>query len=321
MIGVEKKAIEMSVSDDSTDHGGQEFLSDATRLVSEPTTQRPMANSRASLIVLSGWEIGHEIPIRQCPQVIGRSVSADMHINSPSVSRRHAQIDLASDGDEEYFTLTDLNSSNGTHVNNIPAKGTRLQNGDRIRMGDVLFKFVLQDEIDMHFHQQVHRLIHYDQLTGLMTMDAFRGRLDTIIHRRDRSRPLSLAMTDLDGLKKVNDTYGHLAGRMIVREMGEMMRQCLRRDDLAALYGGDEAVILYVDTPLDEACTVAEKIRVTIAERVFEHQGHTFQVSISQGLAEWPRHGKTPEALIAAADQALYAAKNAGRNCVRRAQP
>jgi diguanylate cyclase (GGDEF)-like protein len=124
-------------------------------------------------------------------------------------------------------------------------------------------------------------------------------------------------MTDLDGLKKVNDTYGHLAGRMVVREMGGMLRRLLRENDVPALYGGDETIIIFPETPIDEATRVAEEIRLAFESRTFEFRGKTFNLSISQGLAEWPRHGQTGEEIISAADSALYAAKAAGRNCVR----
>ena len=248
--------------------------------------------------------------------VLGRSSSADAYINSASVSRRHAQIDAVKDGDEEYYTLTDLGSSNGTLVNSQPAQHARLHPGDRILMGDVLLKFLLRDGVDAQYHQEVHRLIHYDQLTGLLTMEAFRGRMETIIHRSKSTRPFSLAMTDLDGLKRVNDTHGHLAGRMIVREMGSMMRETIRPKDLAALYGGDEAVIVFTNAQLEEATAVAQRLRSTIEARVFEHEGNDFQVTISQGLAEWPRHGESLRELIATADRALYKAKASGRNCV-----
>jgi len=270
---------------------------------------------RASLIVLAGWEIGKEVEVHGQAQVMGRSATTDTFINAPSVSRQHAQIDLIEEGGELFFTVTDLGSSNGTHVNNVPVHSTRLHNGDRIRMGDVLFKFALQDEIESEFHKEVHRRIHYDQLTGLLTMEAFRMRLDAAI--RESKKPFTLAMTDLDGLKRVNDTHGHLAGRMVVREMGAMMRASLRQQDVAGLYGGDEAIVLYPRTTVDKAREVAEGIRLTIAQRVFEHRGNTFSVSISQGLAEHPLHGESAEEIIAAADKALYAAKAQGRNCVR----
>ncbi len=148
-------------------------------------------------------------------------------------------------------------------------------------------------------------------------MDSFRSQLDEAIGRSRPNGRLALAMTDLDGLKRVNDTYGHLAGRMVVREMGVMMREALRPNDVPALYGGDEAIIFFPETSIEEAREVLEGLRRAIETRVFEYEDKPFHVSISQGLAEWPCHGQTAEQLIAAADQALYAAKAAGRNCIR----
>jgi diguanylate cyclase (GGDEF)-like protein len=106
---------------------------------------------------------------------------------------------------------------------------------------------------------------------------------------------------------------------MVVREMGAMFRSVLRTGDIAGLYGGDEAVVAFPATSLDKATVLAEQLRTTIAERRFEHAGNKFSVTISQGLAKCPEHGRTVEELIAAADHALYAAKAAGRNCVRTA--
>ena len=298
----------------------EKYLTDATR-VALPSGVEAASGTQARLVVIGGWEIGREVSIAGCPHVIGRSVSADTFVNAPSVSRRHAQVDREEDAEgNALFLISDLGSSNGTQVNGVPAQAAPLANGDKIRMGDVLFKFVLQDEFEAKFHQQVHRLIHYDQLTGLLTMEAFRARLDLAMRRGKSASAFSLAMTDLDGLKRVNDTHGHLAGRMVVREMGAMMRTAIRPQDLAGLYGGDEAIVLFTDAALEEAVGVADGLRVAIEERVFEQGGNTFQVTISQGLAEWPRHGKTAEELIAAADQALYDAKNAGRNCIRTAE-
>jgi diguanylate cyclase (GGDEF)-like protein len=164
----------------------------------------------------------------------------------------------------------------------------------------------------------VHRRIHYDQLTGLLTLTSFYQQLDAEMSQSTTDRAVfTLAMTDLDGLKKVNDTHGHLAGAMAVQEMGAMIRSVLRPDDRGGLYGGDETILLFSKTPIEEATQLAEHIRTTIQARVFEHQGKNFGVTISQGLAEWPRHGKTAQEIVAAADGALYAAKAAGRNCVR----
>ncbi len=101
--------------------------------------------------------------------------------------------------------------------------------------------------------------------------------------------------------------------------MGVMFRSVLRSGDVAGLYGGDEAIIAFPQTPLGEAEKLAEELRLKVAGHRFEHAGNEFSVTISQGLAECPGHGRTVEELIASADRALYAAKAAGRNCVRTA--
>jgi diguanylate cyclase (GGDEF)-like protein len=272
---------------------------------------------KASIVVLAGWEIGREIELSGQEHVFGRSLMANTRIGSPSVSREHAKIVRVHEDGADRFILMDLNSSNGTRVNDESITSVQLQNGDKIQMGEVVFKFVTEDTTEGRFYQDIHRLIHYDQLTGLLKMDAFRRQLETEILKSRPEGRLTLAMTDLDGLKRVNDSYGHLAGRMVVREMGAMIRQTVREQDRAGLYGGDETIIFYPETGIEEARDIAERLRQTIQARVFEHQAHTFGVTISQGLAEWPRHGKTIEPLVAAADKALYTAKAEGRNCIR----
>lgn len=308
-----------------TDHDTQDAIDAATNVDStmylQPASSagNPVLRARASLIVLAGWEIGKEIEVSTKSMILGRSVDCDTCINSPSVSRQHAQIELVEEGEERFFRVTDLGSSNGTHVNNTRTATTRLHDGDKVKMGDVLFKFVIQDEIDSQFHQHVHRLIHYDQLTGLLTMEAFRTRLEEELRLARPGMNFCLAMTDLDGLKKVNDTYGHLAGRMVVGGMGRLILESVRPEDHAGLYGGDEAIVLFPNAGLDEAIEIAETLRAAVEACPFEHNGQAVRVTISQGLAEYPSHGSTPEALIGAADRALYAAKAAGRNCVRTA--
>lgn len=302
---------ELDPNDESTDLN----IDDPTMVVESVPEQEDTLVRNASLIVLAGGEIGRTYRLSEKESVFGRSLLASHWITSRSVSREHAKVVRVHEPDQEYFELIDLESRNGTRVNNARVERARLKNGDKVQMGEVLFKFVLQDEADSQFHQDVHRLIHYDQLTGLLTMEAFRRRLDT--EMRKTGAFLTLAMTDLDGLKRVNDTHGHLAGRMVVREMGTLIREAIRSQDFAGLYGGDEAIILFPATHLEQALPVAEGLRQAIEARTFEHEGRTFNVTISQGLAEWPKQARTPEQVIAAADAALYAAKEGGRNCVR----
>ncbi len=302
--------------DETTDHNLKLPDADDTLMAKEEEPLFPALGEGASLVVLSGWEIGHEIEMHVFPHRLGRSPDAQTCIGAASVSRHHAEILYEEHDGEGCYYIQDLNSSNGTCVNNQRVTRACLHQGDHIRMGEVLLKFVLRDSVESAFHQRVHRLIHYDQLTGLLTMEAFRNRAEFVLRSSTEKQPFCLAMTDLDGLKGVNDTYGHLAGRMTVCEMGGMIRQCLRKQDFAGLYGGDESILLFPDTALPQVYALLELLRTTIEARVLTYNGHSFGVTISQGVAQWPQHGETLDALIAAADKALYAAKLAGRNRV-----
>ena len=279
----------------------------------------PHASHKACLVVLEGWEIGREIEVTGAELVIGRAANVSASIPVPSISRQHARIIRITSNDTNYYEIIDLGSMNGTRVNNMSVESSRLANGDRIQMGDVLLRFVLRDAVDERYHREVHRLIHYDQLTGLLKLSPLKQQIEADIQKANASAMFTLAMTDLDGLKRVNDTYGHAAGAMIVREMGQMIRDALRPDDRGGLFGGDETMLYFPNTTLEEAHVIAEQIRSTVEARIFEMNDHRFQVTISQGLAEFPRHGATMETIQNAADGALYAAKAAGRNCVRTA--
>ena len=277
-------------------------------LKSLPTT------NRACMVCLHGWEIGHEIELAGETHLFGRASHAETCLNSQLVSREHAKIVRAPGPAGDQFVIMDLNSSNGTFVNSVRVSSAGLRDGDKVVIGDILFKFQIQDAAEARFHKNIHRLIHYNQLTGLLTIEAFQRKLDTVLQASDETRIHTLAMTDLDGLKTVNDTYGHVAGSIVLSEMGDIMREVLRTQDIPAIYGGDESIILFPDTRIDAAYALAEDLRRTIEARTFRHRDQSFQVTISQGLAEWPKHGLSSESLIIAADNALYAAKSDGRN-------
>ncbi len=294
----------------------REKMLDATAVANDGDMPIVGGQQRASLIVLGGSEIGEQFDLDTNEQTLGRAPEVAIPLASPLVSRYHARISRISEPDNEHFEIRDLNSSNGTFVNNAPVSNAQLNDGDKIQVGDVLFKFVLQDEADSQFHKKVHELIHYNQLTGLLTLDSFRRYLDQEILRAQPGERFVLAMTDLDGLKEVNDTHGHLAGSMVVREMGAMIRGALRPQDHAGLYGGDEVIILFPQTPMADALKMAEGLRKTFETREFDYKGERFQVTISQGLAEWPVDGEEVDQIIAAADKALYKAKSTGRNCI-----
>lgn len=138
------------------------------------------------------------------------------------------------------------------------------------------------------------------------------------IRRAARSgKELSVLFLDLDRFKRVNDQYGHLVGSNVLRRLSTVLLDCVRQVDTLARYGGDEFTILLVDTPLRGAVAVAERIRRTVAETLFEGTGGApIRLTISIGVATYPIHSLDREGLLDTADKTMYRAKSKGRNCV-----
>ena len=162
-------------------------------------------------------------------------------------------------------------------------------------------------------HAAALRRAELDPLTGL----ANRGRLwEALVHEVTRAerygRALALVMFDIDGLKRVNDRLGHLAGDEALVAIGRLVRERSRQSDIAARYGGDEFALVLPETPAAGALAVAEKIRASVQEIGAQPWG----VTLSAGVASVPGDGKSASELVAAADSRLYAAKAAGGNRV-----
>lgn len=158
-----------------------------------------------------------------------------------------------------------------------------------------------------------------DELSGLASRRYFEARLSEEWARRDRyETPLSVACFDLDRFKTVNDTRGHAAGDLVIREFGAIMKGVVRASDLACRFGGEEFAALFTNTSAPAARTVAERVRRALERTRFEIDGRDFWVTVSAGVADAAAvSGLDPHQLLVRADQALYAAKAGGRNRVR----
>jgi diguanylate cyclase (GGDEF)-like protein len=138
------------------------------------------------------------------------------------------------------------------------------------------------------------------------------------IQRSERyGKEICVLFLDLDHFKLVNDHHGHLVGSQVLRRLSEVLSHCVRQVDTLARYGGDEFTTLLVDTGIDEGMAIAERIRRTVAETVFEGtRGTPLRLTISIGVAAYPLHGTERDGLLDLADKAMYRAKSLGRNCV-----
>jgi diguanylate cyclase (GGDEF)-like protein len=270
--------------------------------------------TRARLIVLAGgnvgemYEIGHEL-------VLGRSRSADVRLHGDGISRKHARVHV----DAVEVLFEDLGSTNGSYVNGERVAGQHvLLEGDKIQIGSgVILKFTFHDELDEDFQKQMFQSASRDALTQAYNKRFFLEQLDSEFAFATRhNASLSLLMFDLDYFKRINDTYGHLAGDYVLSEFARAITPAIRQEDTFARYGGEEFVVISRNDAL-QAEAFAERLRKTIEQHPFEFEGTGIRVSVSGGVASVPDANiNTAVELIATADRALYAAKRAGRNCV-----
>ena len=157
-----------------------------------------------------------------------------------------------------------------------------------------------------------------DALTGCFTRGHALDVIDAELRRARRSQmPVSMIMFDLDHFKDVNDRHGHLCGDAVLSAVGKRMKEVLRGSDLKCRYGGEEFLVLLPETPLHGARRVAETLRKEIADRPVPWAGDALTITASFGLAQALPGEVNVQAVIARADQALYRAKDDGRNCVR----
>lgn len=171
---------------------------------------------------------------------------------------------------------------------------------------------------NLKLRELMHRQANHDPLTGLFNRRYLDDTLPRELnHARRKNDPTSVAMLDIDHFKKFNDTFGHEAGDLILREMGHLFKESLRKSDIACRYGGEEFVIVMFDSKQEETLQRFEKIREQIKNLQLRYREQLLgRMTVSIGIAEANDNSMTAQELVTAADKALYAAKRAGRDCI-----
>jgi diguanylate cyclase (GGDEF)-like protein len=274
------------------------------------------SNKRGEILVtIYGARIGHKVdldPYRKAT-IIGRDLDADIVADDESVSRKHCQLVYTPDG----WILEDLSSTNGTWVGGRQISRTQLRDGDLVKVGSTIFKYLSTANVEAAYHEEIYRMAIFDGLTQIHNRRYFEEFTEREISRALRhDRPLALLIFDVDHFKRINDNWGHLSGDHVLRKMARIVKERVRRDELFARYAGDEFVVVLPETTAAKALAVGESLRALIDETEFVFDGQALPVSISMGVGSLNTANSTPQALVASADEALYRAKDNGRNCV-----
>ena len=275
-------------------------------------SDRPVDNE-AALVVIYGMDLGRKFNLEKKSLIIGRSAKSDIQVDQESVSRSHAKIVQ----DAENFVISDLGSTNGTYINDDPILEAKLRDGDFIKIGRTIFKFISGGNIENSYHEEIYRLTTVDGLTQVFNKRYFMENLEREISRCKRyGRDLSLLIFDIDHFKKINDTYGHLAGDAVLKQLAGLVKFHIRREDFLARYGGEEFTIILPEIDHESAMVMAEKLRSLVEEERFFFEKVAIPVTISLGVASFNEHVTEAIDFIRESDKFLYEAKNAGRNRV-----
>jgi diguanylate cyclase (GGDEF)-like protein len=271
----------------------------------EPKRQSPR------LIVVSGMLLGYQLELTDEPVIIGRASECTLALQHPSVSRQHCRI-WREDG---RFLIEDMGSTNKTYVNGQPVDRAELRDGDQIGVGNNAIKFFVGASMEASYHRELIDLAIYDSLTGCYNRRHFRTLLDEEVDKARNAQALSVLMLDLDHFKRVNDEHGHLVGDQVLSAVAQTLRDQCRGGTPIGRLGGEEFGIALLQTPLIVAVSFAERVCEAVAAQPISSKDHQdIPVTVSIGVAQSRPEMSDGAALIDAADEQLYRAKQSGRN-------
>jgi two-component system cell cycle response regulator len=285
-----------------------------TQVVQAPPPEDGASND--CLVVIYTAEpglLGKRFVLDRSPLRVGRGADNHIVLEGDSVSRRHAHFERRTSA----WYAVDDGSTNGTYLNEEQiAREALLSNGDRIKVGPSILKFLSGADAEAKYHEEIYRMTIVDGLTQIHNKRyLFEALEKELIRARRYERDLSVLMFDIDFFKRINDQYGHLAGDHVLRELARIVQDRIRRDEVFARYGGEEFVIVLPETSLAGAVALAENLRGRVGTHAFAFQGEQIPATISIGCALL-QDDKAATDLIQRADEKLYQAKRSGRNRV-----
>lgn len=270
---------------------------------------------RPVLLRMDGVQAGEVISLTILPCIMGRHPSCQVNIDDPSVSRRHARVFMQS-GE---LWLQDLGSRNGTFIDGRRLESKQLHDGTLIQIGHLAsFRYTVVSPRQEKVLRELFESSTRDALTALYNRRHFDERFKSeLAYAKRHSFDLGLVMVDIDYFKSVNDTHGHAAGDVVLKQVAAVLAKQLRTEDLIARIGGEEFAVLLRGIGPQGTGSLAERLRVAVQSLPINADGTSLRVTISAGCAclSETTDGSC-KALLQSADQRLYSAKHNGRNRV-----
>lgn len=278
---------------------------------------------RPSLIVLAGRDFGRQYFLARGETSIGRDENCEIRLSDAGIAGKHSKI-VGDPGPTSgpHFKLIDLGGASGTFLNDRKIKEAVLTDGDRIRVGHTVLKYAIREVVEIEYQNKIFRMAATDALTRLHSREYFMQQYNDLFHRSERyQRPFSLVMIDIDNFKAINETFGRLAGDLVLEKIGRIILDCIRYEDFAARFGDEEFAVLLPETGSANSVNPAERLRRSIESFAFTAGDNEFSVTVSAGVAAFPEHGASMNELLEHAGSALSQAKKSGKNRVCIFQP
>ncbi len=269
---------------------------------------------RPAVVVMSGNEVGTRKRLAG-NATLGRDPTNELVLSDAGISWRHARIEDRGDA----WALVDLGSTNGSLVNGERCTDRRLAHGDKIVLGRTVLRFELMDPLEEAYDEHLQRLLNVDDLSGLFVRRRFDAELSLYVDAaRASGRPVALLVMDMDGIKAINDRHGHLFGAYTIGETGRLIGRVVGERGIGSRFGGDEFCAALPNVDTDGATEIAEEIRAAVNAHGYSYEGVALRPGISIGVASFPADAPDAAALFQRADEALYRAKQGGKNRVCR---
>lgn len=293
---------------------------DKTIVAQSPASESLSATSSRSsplLLQYDGSGAGKRFVLNQHSIVVGRKADkVDVWVDDASVSREHCRITFVG----TKASVTDLGSLNHTFVNDeVVLQSAELSHGDMLRVGNVRLRFFAHGSADQLLFDKIYKMAVLDRMLDIFRKDYVVEKLDEEFRlARASGSGLAVLVIDLDRFKGINDTYGHDAGDLVLKEVCGAIKKLVRPTDTFGRFGGEEFVIILPRTSMDHAFRFAEVVRQMVEKLRINYASSPIPVTVSIGCAEITEEMVEPQDLIKLADVMVYRSKSGGRNRVTR---